>query len=90
MNSGKLFAATVLGFALSAGLAQAKIPVAPMDDAAKAQADEKKAKAAEAGKKAAEALAKAQDRVVALYKKSHGKSVMPEAPAKGVKAAAKK
>ena len=74
MKTGKLFAAGVLAMFLSAGLAQAKIPVVPMDDAAKAQAEAKKASAAEASKKAAEALAKAQDRVVERYKKGPGKS----------------
>lgn len=68
MKTGKLFVAGALVFALSAGLAQAKLPVPPMDDAAKAQAEEKKAKAAEAAKKGAEELAKAQDRVVERYK----------------------
>ena len=87
MKTGNFLVAGALAFALSAGLAQAKIPVAPMDDAAKAKAEEAKAKAAAGAKKEAEDLAKAQDRVVALYKKSHGK---PEAAAKGGKAAAKK
>lgn len=50
----------------------AKLPQAPMDDAAKAAAAAKKAKAAEAGKKAAEALAKSQDRVAERYKKDKG------------------
>ena len=83
MNSGKMLVAGFLALALSAGLAQAKIPVAPMDDAAKAQAEEKKAKAAEAAKKEAEALAKVQDRIAERYKKEHGKS-----EAKGAKPAA--
>ncbi len=77
MKTGKMFVAGVLAFALNAGLAQAKIPVAPMDDAAKAQAAEKKAKAAEAAKKAAEQLAKAQDRVVERYRKSHATGEKP-------------
>lgn len=88
MNRGKIFAAMTLAFALSAGLAQAKIPVAPMDDAAKAKAEEAKAKAAAAAKKDAEDLAKAQDRVVERYKKEHGKAGMPAA--KAVKPAAGK
>ena len=81
MNRGKLFAAAALAFALSAGLAQAKIPVAPMDDAAKAKAEEAKAKAAEAAKTEAAQLAKAQDRVVERYKKEHGKGGTPAATA---------
>ncbi len=87
MKIGKLFVAVALVFALSAGLAQARIPVAPMDDAAKAKAEEAKAKSAEAAKKEAESLAKAQDRVAERYKKGQGKT----APAaKGAKPAAKK
>jgi uncharacterized membrane protein len=88
MNGGKLLAAGALAFALSAGLAQAKIPVAPMDDAAKAKAEDAKAKAAAAAKKDAEDLAKAQDRVVANYTTSHGMAGKPAA--KGAKPAAKK
>ena len=88
MNGGKLLAAGALAFALSAGLAQAKIPVAPMDDAAKAKAEDAKAKAAAAAKKDAEDLAKAQDRVVEYYRKSHGMAGKPVV--KGAKPAAKK
>jgi hypothetical protein len=73
MKTGKLLAAGTLAFALSAGLAQAKIPVPPMDDAAKAKAEETKAKDADAAKKDAEQLAKAQDRVVERYKKGQAK-----------------
>ena len=94
MKSGKLLVAGALAFALSAGLAQAKIPVAPMDDAAKAKAEEAKVKAADAAKKEAEQLAKAQDQVVERYKKAQGKAEpAPAASAKGGKpavAAAKK
>ena len=53
-------------------LAYAKLPVAPMDDAAKAAAETKKAKAAEQAKKDGENLAKSQDRAVANYKKAPG------------------
>jgi hypothetical protein len=88
MNTGKLLAAGLLAFALSAGLAQAKIPVAPMDDAAKAKAEETKAKAADAAKTEAEQLAKAQDRVVERYKKGQGKDSKPAPAAKGAKPAA--
>ena len=90
MRSGKWLVAVVLAFALSAGLAQAKIPVAPMDEAAKAKAEEKKAKDAEAAKKAAEQLAKAQDRVAERYKKGQGKGGKAAPDAKGAKPAAKK
>lgn len=82
MKTRILIIAGALAFALSAGLAHAKIPVAPMDDAAKAQAEEKKAKAADAGKKEAELLAKAQDRVVERYKKVQVKSGKPAPAAK--------
>ena len=89
MKSGKLLAAGALAFALSAGLAQAKIPAPPMDDAAKAKAEESKAKAADAAKKEAELLAKAQDRVVERYKKGKAGSGKPgAAPAGGKQAAA--
>lgn len=77
MKTGKLLVAGLLAFALNAGLVQAKIPVPPMDDAAKAQAAEKNAKAAEAAKKAAEQLAKAQDRAVERYKKSRATGEKP-------------
>lgn len=90
MRSGKWLIAGVLAFALSAGLAQAKIPVAPMDEAAKAKAEEKKAKDAEAAKAASEQLAKAQDRVAERYKKGQGKGGKPAPEAKGAKPAAKK
>lgn len=86
MKTGKWLAAGMLAFALSAGLAQAKLPVAPMDDAAKAKAEEAKAKAA-AAKQDAEDLAKAQDRVVAYYKKTHGTAGKPAVS--GAKPAAK-
>ncbi|MHB8666639.1 MAG: hypothetical protein ACYC7B_03860 [Burkholderiales bacterium] len=87
MKTGKWLAAGMLAFALSAGLAQAKLPVAPMDDAAKAKAEEAKAKAAAAAKQDAEDLAKAQDRVVAYYKKTHGTAGKPAVS--GAKPAAK-
>jgi hypothetical protein len=54
------------------GLAYAKMPQAPMDDAAKAKAAEAKAKAGEAAKKDAEALSKSMDRVAERYKKEKG------------------
>ncbi len=88
MKTGKLLVAVVFAFALNAGPAQAKIPVPPMDDAAKAKAEETKAKAAEAAKKEAEQLAKAQDRVVERYKKGQAKGGPPAPAAKGAKPAA--
>jgi len=88
MKTAKLLMAGALVFALSAGLAQAKIPVPPMDDAAKAKAEEKKVKEAEAAKQAGEQLAKAQDRVAERYKKSQVKGGKPAAAAKGAKPAA--
>lgn len=90
MRTGKLFVALALAFSLGAGLVQAKIPVAPMDDAAKAKAEEKKAKDAESAKKSAEQLAKAQDRVVERYKRGQGKDGKTAPAAKGAKPAAKK
>lgn len=54
------------------GLAYAKLPQPPMDDAAKAKAEEAKAKAGAAAKKEAEALARSQDRVAERYKKEKG------------------
>ena len=73
MKIGKLLVAGALALTLSAGLVEAKIPVAPMDDAAKAKAEEAKTKAADAAKKEAELLTKAQDRVAERYKKGQGK-----------------
>lgn len=63
------------------GLASAKLPAPPMDDAAKAAAAEKKAKAAEAAKKARADEEKAMDRVVERYKKEKGVKTAAAAPA---------
>lgn len=82
MKTAKWLAAGALAFLLSAGLANAKMPVPPMDDAAKAKAEEAKAKAVDAAKKEAELLAKSQDRVVAHYKKGQGKDAKPAPAAK--------
>jgi len=63
------------------GWAVAKLPAPPMDDKAKAAAEEKKAKDAEAAKAAAAAQARAEDRVVARYtaeQKAKGKTVTPQ------------
>ena len=54
------------------GLAYAKMPQPPMDDAAKAKAAEAKAKAAEGAKKERAQEEKAMDRVVERYKKEKG------------------
>ncbi len=54
------------------GMAYAKLPQPPMDDAAKAKAVEAKAKAAEAGKMARAQEEKAMDRVAERYKKEKG------------------
>jgi hypothetical protein len=88
MKTGKWLAAGALAFVLSAGLAQAKIPAPPMDDAAKAKAEEAKAKAADAAKKDAELLATSQDRVAERYKKGQGKGAEPAPAAKDAKPAA--
>jgi len=64
------------------GMAYAKLPQPPMDDAAKAAADAKKAKAAEVAKMEGEALAKAQDRAVNHYKKGHGVKTVAATPAR--------
>ena len=63
------------------GLAYAKLPQPPMDDAAKAKGAEAKAKATEAAKLEAAALAKSQDRVVERYKKEKGIKTAAGAPA---------
>jgi len=54
------------------GLAYAKLPQPPMDDAAKAKAAEAKAKAAEGAKKARAQEEQAMDRVAERYKKEKG------------------
>jgi hypothetical protein len=64
------------------GLAYAKLPQPPMDDAAKAKAAEAKAKAAEAAKKAREQEEKAMDFVASRYKKEKGVKSTAAAPAK--------
>src|SRR5215831_18390201 len=64
------------------GWAVAKLPAPPpMDDKAKAAAEEKKAKDAAAAEAAKAAQTKAEDRVVARYmaeQKAKGKSVTPQ------------
>jgi hypothetical protein len=62
------------------GLAYAKLPQPPMDDAAKAKAAESKAKAAEAVKKAREQEEKAMDRVADRYNKEKGIKTAAAAP----------
>ena len=92
MKTGKWLVAAALAFALNAGLANAKIPVPPMDDAAKAKAkaEEAKVKAADAAKKDAEQLAKAQDRVADRYKKGQAKGGKAAPATKAAKPAAVK
>ena len=63
------------------GLAYARLPQPPMDDAAKAKAAEAKAKAAEGAKKARAAEEKAMDRAVERYKKGKGVKTAASAPA---------
>ena len=64
------------------GLSVAKLPPpAPMDDKAKAAAEEKKAKDAAAAEAAKAAQARAEDRVAARYmaeQKSKGKAITPQ------------
>jgi len=64
------------------GLSVAKLPPpAPMDDKAKAAAEEKKAKDAAAAEAAKAAQARAEDRVAARYiaeQKAKGKTVTPQ------------
>ena len=64
------------------GLSVAKLPPpAPMDDKAKAAAEEKKAKDAAAAEAAKAAQARAEDRVTARYiaeQKAKGKTVTPQ------------
>jgi hypothetical protein len=86
----------------SFGLAVAKLPPAPpLDDKAKAAAEEKKAKDAAAAEAAKAQQARAEDRVAARYiaeQKAKGKTITPQmgstamasaAPAKGAAPAAK-
>jgi len=63
------------------GIAYAKLPQPPMDDAAKAKAVEAKAKAADATKKARADEEKAMDRVVDRYKKEKGIKTAAAKPA---------
>lgn len=63
------------------GLAYAKLPQPPMDDAAKAAAVAKKAKAAEAAKKARAMEEAAMDRVAERYRKEKGIKTVAAAPA---------
>lgn len=65
------------------GMAYAKLPQAPMDDAAKAKAAEVAKKKGEAAKKARALEEKAMDRVVSRYKKEKGvKASASSAPKK--------
>ena len=73
------------------GLAVAKLPPpAPMDDKAKAAAEEKKAKDAAAAEAAKAAQARAEDRVAARYiaeQKTKGKTITPQMGATAAAAA---
>ena len=71
----RIVATALLTMGVGAGFAYAKLPQAPMDDAAKAKTEEAKAKAAAAAKGAREAEEKAMDRVVERYKKEKGLAV---------------
>ena len=86
MNAIKLWrtlATGIVACAVGVGLAYAKLPQPPMDDAAKAKAAEAKAKAAEAAKKSREQEEHAMDRVVDRYKKEKGmKTAATPAPKK--------
>lgn len=82
MNAPKFWMVIpTLLIACAVGMAYAKLPQAPMDDAAKAKADEAKAKAAEATKKARADEEKAMDRAVARYKKEKGVKTSASSPA---------
>lgn len=75
MSLRKFLRAAGIGLAscaLGVGIACAKLPQAPMDDAAKAKAEEAKVKAAEATKLAREQEEKAMDRVAERYKREKG------------------
>ena len=73
MNAPKIWMMVpALLVAGAVGMVNAKLPTPPMDDKAKAAAEEKKVKAAEAAKKEADDLTKAQDRAVSHYKKEKG------------------
>ena len=72
MSASKVWRQFLVGVAacaIGAGVGWAKLPQAPMDDAAKAKAEEAKVKAADATKKAREQEEKAMDRVAERYKK---------------------
>jgi len=74
------------------GLAVAKLPPSPpLDDKAKAAAEEKKAKDAAAAEAAKAAQARAEDRVAARYiseQKAKGKTITPQMGPTAVAAAA--
>jgi len=82
MNALKFWrtiATGIVACAVGAGLAYAKLP--PLDDAAKAKAEEAKAKAAEGAKKARADEELAMDRAVERYKKEKGIKTAAPAPA---------
>ena len=72
---------TALIVVASFGLALAKLPTPPMDDAAKAAAEQKKANDAAAAEAAKQVQARAEDRVAARYiaeQKAKGIIVTPQ------------
>ena len=69
MKVWKIAGMGVASCALGMGIAWAKLPAPPMDDAAKAKAEEAKAKAAADAKTAREHEEKAMDRVAERYKR---------------------
>jgi hypothetical protein len=84
MNAPRLWRAVAIGIvtcSVGVGWAWAKLPTPPMDEAAKAKAEEAKAKAADATKKAREAEEKAMDRVADRYKKEKGIKAVAATPA---------
>jgi len=84
MNAPKFWMVVpALLVACAVGMAYAKLPQPPMDDAAKAKAADAKAKAAEATKMARVQEEKAMDRAVERYKKEKGiKTAAAAVPAK--------
>lgn len=82
MNAPKFWMVVpALLVACAVGMAYAKLPQAPMDDAAKAKAADAKAKAAEGAKMARAQEEKAMDRAVERYKKEKGIKTAAAKPA---------
>ena len=82
MNAPKFWMVVpALVVACAVGMAYAKLPQVPMDDAAKAKAADAKAKAAEGAKMARAQEEKAMDRVAERYKKEKGINTAAAKPA---------